>query len=70
LNRKVAAEKAHKIELDILSDKLDITWLKDESLEDADDLPEPEYLIGEAITELEAVVDNLKDILELMEVEE
>lgn len=50
--------------------KLDITWLKDESLEDADDLPEPEYLIGEAIAELEAVVDSLKDILELMEVEE
>jgi type I restriction enzyme M protein len=50
--------------------KLDITWLKDESLEDADDLPEPDYLASEAITELEAVVNNLKDILELMEVQE
>ncbi|BAQ60383.1 type I restriction-modification system [Geminocystis sp. NIES-3708] len=47
--------------------KLDITWLKDESLEDADDLPEPDYLASEAITELEAVVDSLKDILELIE---
>ncbi len=47
--------------------KLDITWLKDESLEDADDLPEPDYLTSEAITELEAVVDSLKDILELIE---
>ncbi|MBR8829473.1 MAG: N-6 DNA methylase [Gomphosphaeria aponina SAG 52.96 = DSM 107014] len=50
--------------------KLDITWLKDESLEDAEDLPSPDYLVSEAITELEAVVDDLKDILELMEIEE
>ena len=49
--------------------KLDITWLKDESLEDWEDLPEPDFLAGEAITELEAVVNDLKDILELMEVE-
>lgn len=50
--------------------KLDITWLKDESLEDADDLPEPDFLASEAITELEAVVDSLKDILELIEINE
>lgn len=56
-------------EIEARNYKLDITWLKDESLEDADDLPEPEYLASEAITELEAVVDSLKDILELMEVE-
>lgn len=43
--------------------KLDITWLKDESLEDADDLPVPQILASEAITELEAVVDDLKEIL-------
>jgi type I restriction enzyme M protein len=47
--------------------KLDITWLKDESLEDADDLPEPDFLASEAITELEAVVDDLRDILALIE---
>ena len=50
--------------------KLDITWLKDESLEDANDLPEPQDLAAEAITELEAVVDDLKDIVELLEKEE
>jgi type I restriction enzyme M protein len=48
--------------------KLDITWLKDESLEDANDLPEPQDLAAEAITELEAVVDDLRDILELIEI--
>jgi type I restriction enzyme M protein len=50
--------------------KLDITWLKDESLEDADDLPEPQDLAAEAITELEAVVDDLREIVSLIEKEE
>lgn len=50
--------------------KLDITWIKDESLESAEDLPEPPDLASEAITELEAVVDDLRDILELMELDE
>jgi len=38
-------------------------------LENWEDLPEPDFLAGEVITELEAVVNDLKDILELMEVE-
>ena len=50
--------------------KLDITWLKDESLEDANDLPEPDVLASEAITELEAVVDDLREIISLIEKEE
>lgn len=50
--------------------KLDITWIKDESLEDADDLPEPDVLASEAITELEAVVDDLREIISLIEKEE
>jgi len=47
--------------------KLDITWLKDESVEDADELPEPHDLASEAIAELEAAVDELKEILHLIE---
>jgi type I restriction enzyme M protein len=50
--------------------KLDITWLKDESLEDSDDLPEPQELAAEAITELEAIVDSLREIVALVENEE
>ena len=49
--------------------KLDITWLKDESLEEDGDLPEPQDLAAEAITELEAVVDGLKEIIDLLEKE-
>jgi type I restriction enzyme M protein len=47
--------------------KLDITWLRDESLEDSDELPEPQDLAADAITELEAVVDDLKEIVSLIE---
>jgi len=47
--------------------KLDITWLKDDSIEDADSLPEPNDLATEAISELEAVVDSLKEIIALLE---
>ncbi len=50
--------------------KLDITWLKDESLEDGNELPEPQDLAAEAITELEAVVDDLREIIRLIEREE
>ena len=50
--------------------KLDITWLKDESLEDAEDLPEPQDLAAEAITELEAVVEDLRELVAMIEKEE
>ena len=62
--------KFHISEIKERNYKLDITWLKDESLEDADELPEPQDLAAEAITELEAVVDDLKEIVELVEKEE
>jgi len=47
--------------------KLDITWLKDESVEDANGLPEPQYLISEAVDELEAAVDDLREVLQMIE---
>ncbi len=43
-------------------DNLDISWLKDESLGDADDLPEPEDLVSEAVTQLETALDALRDL--------
>jgi type I restriction enzyme M protein len=49
---------------------LNITWLKDESFEDSNDLPEPQDLASEAITEFDAIIDDLKDIVELLEREE
>ncbi len=46
--------------------KLDIKWLKDDSLDDPNDLPEPQDLIEEAVTELDAVVDELNEISSLL----
>jgi type I restriction enzyme M protein len=59
--------KFHISEIKERDYKLDITWLKDETLEDSNDLPEPEVLVAEAVTELEAAVDDLRDILALIE---
>lgn len=47
--------------------KLDITWLKDDSLDDPDTLPEPQDLAAEAITALEAAVIDLQEILLLID---
>ena len=62
--------KFHISEIKERDYKLDITWIKDESLEDAEDLPEPQDLAAEAITELEAVVDDLREIVSLIDKEE
>jgi type I restriction enzyme M protein len=62
--------KFHISEIKKRNYKLDVTWLKDESLEEDGELPEPEDLASEAITELEAVVDDLREIVALVEKEE
>ena len=45
-------------------DSLDIAWLKDESTESHEGLPEPDELAASAISELESAVGNLNAILE------
>jgi type I restriction enzyme M protein len=50
--------------------KLDsFKWLRDESLEDADELPEPEELATDAIAELQTAVEELNGILAMLESE-
>ena len=44
-------------------DSLDISWLRDESQQDANTLPAPEVLATEAIEELEAALADLNSIL-------
>ena len=53
-------------------DSLDISWLKDESETGAGELPEPDLLVQEAVTELEGALVELRGILEELglEVEE
>jgi len=44
-----------------------LKWLKDESLDDADNLPEPEELATEAIEESRMAVDSLHKIVAMLE---
>jgi type I restriction enzyme M protein len=72
-SKRKEVERFHKFSLTEIKAreyKLDITWLRDESLEDSDELPEPQDLASEAITELETVVDDLREIVALVEKDE
>ena len=42
---------------------LDITWLKDKSLADLDNLPDPDVLAGEIVENIEAALENFKTII-------
>ena len=43
---------------------LDIFWLKDESLEDSDDLPDPDVLAGEIVDDLQTALEQFSAVLE------
>jgi len=43
---------------------LDITWLRDESLEDMDNLPPPEVIAQEIVEDLEAALAEFSAIAE------
>jgi type I restriction enzyme M protein len=45
---------------------LDITWLKDNSLTDLDNLPDPEILANEIIENIEAGLESFKSILTML----
>jgi type I restriction enzyme M protein len=57
----IAEVKAREFKLDSFK------WLKEESLEDAGDLPEPEELATDAIAELLGAVEELNAVLALLE---
>ena len=53
--------KEHHYKLDAFK------WLRDEEVDDPDELPEPEELITEAMEELQLALDDLADIQRLLE---
>ena len=65
-NERVESERFRRFSYDelIARDKinLDITWLKDDSLEDPDSLPEPAVLIAEIHDEMKAIMRQFADI--------
>ena len=58
--------RAYEYETLINRDKasLDIFWLKDESLEDSDNLPEPGVIAAEIVEDLEAALAQFREIAE------
>jgi len=42
---------------------LDIFWLRDESLEDSDNLPDPDVLAQEIVEDLEAALEQFREIM-------
>src|SRR5262249_10795738 len=61
--------KAYTYEELIARDKanLDITWLRDPSLDDADNLPAPEVLAAEIVEDLQAALDEFAAIAETLQ---
>jgi len=43
---------------------LDITWLKDDSLEDMDKLPPPEEIAAEIVESLQEALDGFREVAE------
>jgi type I restriction enzyme M protein len=63
---RVESERFRRFAYDELLERekvnLDITWLRDESLEDIDNLPPPEIIVQEIIEELQAALGEFEAI--------
>ncbi|MCP9959952.1 hypothetical protein [Streptomyces sudanensis] len=46
---------------------LDITWLRDPSLDNVDSLPAPEVLVAEVVEDLQAALSEFAAIVEMLE---
>ncbi|AJZ76191.1 type I restriction-modification system subunit M [Candidatus Nitrosotenuis cloacae] len=56
-------KKVTKSEIEKRDYNLDISWLKDKSLEDSSNLPDPQDLASEAVTQLETAMDSLNELI-------
>ncbi len=68
-NDRQETERFHRFtrqEIADRDDNLDIFWLRDESLEDPEDLPEPEDLLSEAQTRLETAMDAVNELMVIL----
>ncbi|PSF37609.1 SAM-dependent methyltransferase [Aphanothece hegewaldii CCALA 016] len=57
-------------EINKRGDNLDITWLRDESKESGDNLPEPEEIAAEMMMRLQIALDEMSELIELLEKED
>ena len=49
---------------------MDIFWLKDESLSASDNLPDPDVIAREIVDDLEAALEQFREIANDLEIEE
>lgn len=65
---RLETERFHRFTYEelVTRDKLnlDITWLKDDSLEDIDSLPEPDVIAAEIVENLEAALEQFRSVAE------
>ncbi|HPE09232.1 MAG TPA: class I SAM-dependent DNA methyltransferase [Bacteroidales bacterium] len=59
--------KFHLSEIESRGYKLDISWLRDESIEDPNDLPEPQDLLTDIQGEMVKILDEIQGLMEQME---
>jgi type I restriction enzyme M protein len=57
-------------EIKARGDNLDISWLKDESAQGADDLPEPEEIAAEIMDKLRLAMDEMEALTSLLSADE
>lgn len=67
-SKKIERWKSFKYDELIAWDKtnLDIFWLKDESLEDTENLPAPKVLAQEIVEQLEAALEEFRSVEEVL----
>jgi type I restriction enzyme M protein len=69
-DKREESERFHRFTYDELMQRdkvsLDITWLRDESLEDIDNLPAPDVIAQEIVDDLEAALNEFASIAETL----
>jgi len=54
-------------QIEARGENLDITWLRDESVDRAEDLPEPEEIAAEILAHLQVAMEEMQGLLEVLE---
>ena len=54
-------------DIEAKADNLDITWLRDESVERAEDLPEPDEIAAQILLNLETATEEMQALMELLD---
>lgn len=67
LGKEGRFRKFHISEIRERDYRLDIAWLKDNAIDDGEDIPEPQELVEDLVTELENAVSELKKASRLLE---